>query len=212
MHLRPVFAETDLARILDLLRRHSFGVLVTLGARGLEASNIPFMVEPAEPATAGAPGFLLFGHLAAGNPQCAALDGGMALAVFTGPHAYISPSWYRSGPAVPTWDYAAVHVSGRLSQVEDPDAVATRLRALSAHDRDGFDFDAMPAAYRDKMLAGIRSFTLTPERVEAQWKMSQNRSAADRAGVIAALAAQFDPLAAEVAAAIAATMPPEPVG
>lgn len=201
MYLRPVFTETDQDRIRTLIRDNPFGLLVTAGAR-LEATHVPFVLEERDD------GFVLSGHLAAANPQCAALDG-PALAVFGGPHAYISPSWYLTHPAVPTWDYAAVHVSGRLRPLLDEGEIARALRALSAHDP-SFQLDALPEKFRASMLAGIRAFTLTPERVEAQWKMSQNRSAADRKNVVAALRGQGEPMAAEVADLIAATLP-EPV-
>lgn len=201
MYLPPAFVETDLTRIIALIRANPFGLLITtLG--GLAATHIPFVVTGVET------GFVLGGHLAAANPQCAALAGADALAVFSGPHAYISPSWYRTGPAVPTWNYAAVHVSGRLRPVEDAGEIAAMLRALGAHDL-GFDMDALPGGYRAGMIAGIRAFSLLPERVEAKWKMSQNRPAADRLGVIAALRSAGDPLAGEVADLVAATLPAE---
>lgn len=199
MYLPPAFAETDLARTVGLIRDQPFGLLITtLG--GLAATHIPFVV------TATETGFSLSGHLAAANPQCAALAGADALAVFSGPHAYISPSWYRTGPAVPTWNYAAVHVSGRLRPVEDAAEIAGMLRALGAHDP-GFDLDALPDGYRAGMIAGIRAFSLAPERVEGKWKMSQNRPAADRLNVIATLRSSGDPLAGEVAELVAATLP-----
>jgi transcriptional regulator len=201
MYLRPAFAEADQARIVALIRANHFGLLVTTGAAGITASPIPFGLEE------GADGFTLFGHLAAGNPQCADLDGGQALAVFSGPHAYVSPSWYRTRPAVPTWDYAAVHVGGRLSLMTDEAEIAARLDALAADDPGGFTRATLPADFRARMVAGIRAFRLVPDRVEPQWKMSQNRSPADREGVIAALEAQGDPRSAQVAALIAETLP-----
>ena len=201
MYLRPVFTETDPERIAALIRAHPFGLLVTSGARGLEASHIPFALVP-EPE-----GFRLTGHLAAGNPQCDAIDGGTALAVFSGPHAYVSPGWYATQPAVPTWDYAAVHVRGRLQPIADAAAAGESAQAMAARDPTGFQIADLPADFRTRMVAGIRAFALHPERVEAQWKMSQNRSAADRRGVIAALRAQDDPNADAVAALIAATLP-----
>lgn len=200
MYLPPAFAETDPARIIGLIRANPFGLLVTtLG--GLAATHIPFVVTETET------GFVLGGHLAAANPQCGALAGAGALAVFGGPHAYISPSWYRTGPAVPTWNYAAVHVSGPLRPVEDTAEIAAMLRVLGAHDP-GFDLDRLPDGYRAAMIAGIRAFSLAPERVEAKWKMSQNRPVADRLGVIAALRSAGDPVAGEVADLVAATLPP----
>jgi transcriptional regulator len=199
MYRPPAFTEDDPARILALIRDHPFGILVTTQG-GLVASHIPFVVleRPG--------GIVLHGHLAAANPQCAAFDGGEALAVFSGPHAYISPSWYTIGPAVPTWNYAAVHVSGRLSPLTDEDEVAAMLRAIGAHDA-GFDLDALPGRYRAGMIGGIRAFALVPERVEGKWKMSQNRPEADRLAVVAALRGAADPVAGEVAELVAATLP-----
>lgn len=201
MHLRPAFTEHDPARIRAHIHAHPFGLLATAGPRGIEASHIPFSLRET------GDGFVLHGHLAAGNAQCAALDGGDALAVFGGPHAYISPAWYRVQPAVPTWDYAAVHVSGRLETVTDPAEVEAGLQALAEYDPVGFRVDAMDAGFKARMLAGIRAFRLVPTGVQAQWKMSQNRGAADRAGVIAALRARGDAASAEVAALIEATLP-----
>ena len=201
MYLRPAFNETDPARIIGLIRANHFGLLVTFGPRGMAASHIPFVLhETAE-------GFTLSGHLAAGNPQCSALDGGQALAIFGGPHAYVSPSWYRTQPAVPTWDYAAVHVAGRLAALTEASGTAASLDALAADDPGGFTLAAMPADFRTRMIAGIRAFVLAPDRVETQWKMSQNRSPADRQGVIAALREKGDSTADAVAGLIEATLP-----
>jgi transcriptional regulator len=196
MHLRPGFLETDLDRMVALVQRHSFGLLVTSGA-GLDASHIPFTVAR------DGDGLLLTGHLAAGNKQCAQFDGGHAVAVFGGPHAYVSPTWYVTQPAVPTWDYAAVHVHGRLEPMAEDGDMRGMLRALSGHDP-SFDVDRLPADYMAGMMKGIRGFRLRSERIEAQWKMSQNRSAADREGVIAALRAEGNHDAADL---IAATLP-----
>lgn len=202
MHLRPAFTETDPDRIKGLIRAHPFGTLVThLPDRGAEASHIPFAVRE------HGGGFTLHGHLAAGNAQCVALDGGSGLAVFAGPHAYVAPGWYEAQPAVPTWDYAAVHVHGVLSLVTNEAQIAADLQDMVFEELDPFRVDALPALYRARMFAGIRAFTLTPTRVEAQWKMSQNRSVPDRLGVIAGLRAQEDQGAGRVADLIAATLP-----
>jgi len=201
MYLRPVFSQPEEARIRALIEANAFGQLVTCGPRGLEASPIPFVLRPQ------GEGFLLAGHLAAGNPQCDMLDGGDALAIFAGPHAYISPVWYGVQPAVPTWDFAAVHVSGRLEAVTDPEAIQRDMERLAASDPAGFTVAAMEAGFRARMIAGVRAFVLRPSKVEAQWKMSQNRAAADRTRVVAALRAQGDPMSAEVADLIAETLP-----
>ncbi len=197
MYHRPAFAEPDPARIAALIAAHPFGLLVT-AAGGLDASPIPFVV------TREGDALVLAGHLAAGNPQCARIEAGdTALAIFGGPHAYISPTWYRTQPAVPTWDYAAVHVHGELEKVTDDGDMRAMLRALSAHDP-SFVMEALPVSYMAGMMRGIRAFRLRATRIEAQWKMSQNRSIADRESVIAALRAQGE---AAVADLIAATLP-----
>ena len=198
MYLRPVFAETDPGRIDALIAAHSFGVLATHHAGAITASHLPFAVRREDGV------LVLDGHLAAANPQCAAFAGGEATAIFGGPHAYISPGWYATQPAVPTWDYVAVHVSGRLELVEDAGEVRAMLRALAAHDPTGYDMTTAPPAFMAGMLRGIRAFRLRAERVEAQWKMSQNRSVLDRQQVVAALMAQGQ---GNVAALIAATLP-----
>ena len=198
MHLRPVFAEQDLGRIAALVAANPFGLLVTTGAGGMEASHLPFVVAQE------GDGLLLSGHVAAGNRQAAAFDGGAALAIFSGPHAYIAPGWYRTQPAVPTWDYAAVHVHGVLERADGTEETAAMLRALGRDDPAGFDLDALDPAYRAQMFKGIRSFRLRSARIEAQWKMSQNRSADDRRSVIAALRGQGNDGCADL---IEATLP-----
>ena len=195
MYLRPAFTETDLDRIAALIAAHNFGLLVTNGPAGLDASHIPFTVARDGDA------LVLTGHLAAGNPQCSALENSPGMAVFSGPHAYIAPSWYIAQPAVPTWDYAAVHIHGILNPLENPRG---SLRDLSEHDPGQFDLEALPELYQAQMLKGIRAFRLRSTRIEAQWKMSQNRSVQDRRSVINALRAAGN---LEVAALIEKTLP-----
>jgi transcriptional regulator len=199
MYLRPAFTETDTGKIAALIEANPFGLLVTHGAGGMHASHVPFLVERAGDS------LILAAHLGAPNAQCADLDGGQALAIFSGPHAYISPGWYKTQPAVPTWDYVAVHVHGTLQAVNELEDVSAMLRALAVHDPERFDLDALPDKFRAAMIAGIRAFRLPATRIEAQWKMSQNRSPADRHGVIAALRRQGE---AAVADLIEATLPP----
>ena len=182
MHPSPFFAETDRARIAAIVRGNPFGILVSADSQGMAATHIPFDLRETEQ------GWELWGHLAAGNGQCAGIAAGAeAMAVFSGPHAYVSPSWYAAGPAVPTWNYVAVTIWGRLEVVDDP---AGGLEALSAMDPVGFSVAGLDAEYRARMFRGIRAFVLRAERVQAVWKMSQNKSEADRAGVVAALREQ----------------------
>lgn len=197
MYPRPVFEETDTARIAALIEAHSFGLLVT-AAGAMDASHVPFLVDRS------ADGFTLSAHLGSANPQAKLLDGGRALAIFSGPHAYVAPGWYETQPAVPTWDFAAVHVHGVLEAIDDDAGARAILRRLAVHDPLGFDLDTLPPRYMAGMMKGIRAFRLHPDKVEAQWKMSQNRSVADRQGVIAGLRGQGEDAVADL---VAATLP-----
>lgn len=197
MHRPPAFREDRVEVLQALIARRPFACLVRTEADGFEASHLPMLIDP-EPAPLGT----LIGHLARGNPTAASLAGeAPALAVFGGPQGYVSPSWYPSkrahGRVVPTWNYVAVHAHGRLRRFDDP----ARLRALVDRLTDSQErrfaepwatTDA-PADFVEQMLNGIVGVELTVERLEGQWKLSQNRPAEDRAGVIAALAASDDP-------------------
>src|SRR6202041_3206193 len=108
--------------------------------------------------------------LARPNPQGAALDGGEALAIFAGPHAYISPSWYGAGPAVPTWNYASVHVYGAARTISDKAWLADFLRRLSerheAREPEPWRMDDEPAKFLDGMMNGIVGFEIAVDRLE----------------------------------------------
>ncbi len=196
---RPAFAQPDPARIAALIADHPFGVLVTHGPDGMDASHLPFVLRSADPP-------VVEGHLAAANQQCTAIAARTeALAIFSGPHAYIAPGWYAAQPAVPTWDYCAVHLHGRLEPLTDQVGMVAMLDELASDDPGRFAFGHLPETYGAKMMQGIRAFRLVALRVEAQWKLSQNRSARDREGVIRALRGRGQD---DIADLIAATLPP----
>lgn len=189
VYLPPHFTETDERVLLAHVERYDFGLLVTAGG-GLIASQVPFLVERRD-------GRLhLCGHLARANPQAAALDGGEALAVFHGPHAYVSPSWYATGPAVPTWNYATVHAYGTARAIVDKAWLDDLLHRLSvrheAREPRPWRMDDEPTAFLAGMMNGIVGFEIAVARLEGKFKLSQNRPAADRPRIIAALEARDD--------------------
>ena len=153
MYLRPAFVETDLDRIEGLIRANPFGVFVTYGPDGMNASHIPFAVERSGDT------IVVIGHLAAPNAQCAQFDGGEALAIFSGPHAYIAPSWYKTQPAVPTWDFSAVHIHGKLEPVTDH---MEMLDQLAAEDPGGFDVRDLPGKFREGCSTASAAFAWLP--------------------------------------------------
>ncbi|HKJ24910.1 MAG TPA: FMN-binding negative transcriptional regulator [Myxococcota bacterium] len=200
MYVPHAFEVGDRETILRAIEAWGFATLVSHGARGLEATHVPLLLERGR----GDAVDRLVGHVARGNPQRDAFDGATpALAIFHGPHAYVSPAWYARGPAVPTWNYGAVHVHGRPRAVEDAAAVSTLLdrmieRYESARARPWVP--ALPDDFRRGMERGIVAFTMEVERIEAKFKLGQNRSADDRRGTLAGLEAEGDPASRALAA------------
>ena len=206
MYVPTDFNEDRVPVLHEAIRKIAFGALVTLGADGLTASHIPMLIEP-EPSPLGT----LWGHLARANPQWQSVRHDVrALAIFTGPYAYITPSWYATkratGKVVPTWNYVAIHAYGPLRIIDDAAHARAHLARLTATHEAGrrapWAIDDAPDAFIAGMLKGIVSFELAIERVEGKWKMSQNRPAEDRAGVVAGLTQEGG--SAEVAALVAA--------
>jgi transcriptional regulator len=181
-----IFAEKNLETLHALIEAYGFALLVSNTSDGLFATHLPFMLERDR----GAQGTLV-AHLARANPHARTLDGAEVLVVFQGPHGYISPSWYGQHPSVPTWNYAAVHAYGRARTIEDPARLDAMVRALVHQYEDGRDqpwsSESLPANYMTGMLRGIVGIEIEIARLEGKLKLSQNRNAADRRAVIAAL-------------------------
>ena len=199
VYLPPAFTEARPEVLVAHIERHDFGLLVSHGAAGLVASHIPFLVERRDEE------LHLLGHLARPNPQVEDLSVSReVLAIFSGPHAYISPSWYADGPSVPTWNYVDVHAYGRLQLVEDDDCLGRLLRRLSDRHEAGnpapWRMRDLPEAYLAGTLKGIIGLDITVTRLEGKFKLSQNRPAVDRPRVIAALERCSDDDALGVAA------------
>jgi len=196
VYLPPAFTETRTELLIEHVQRHEFGLLVSHGAQGtnggLIASQIPFLLERRDGR------LYLQGHLARANPQLADLDTeGEALAIFQGPHAYISPSWYEAGPAVPTWNYATVHAYGKARTIAEPDWLRGLLRRLTER-HEGREpappwrMQDLPEAYLQSMLKGIVGVEIAVSRLDGKFKLSQNRPAADRPRIITALERRED--------------------
>jgi transcriptional regulator len=206
MYLPPHFKQDDTAEMHRAIRETRLATLVTLGSEGMEASHVPVLLDADE----GALGAIR-GHIARANPQWRRVDADVpALAIFLGPDAYVSPSWYatkqETGKVVPTWNYHAVHAYGRIELFED----AARLRDIvtsltERHEgrraRPWAVADA-PEDYIASQLGGIVGFRLAIDRLDGKWKLSQNRSAADRRGVIAGLQSEGGAAAAAIAGAM----------
>lgn len=192
------FRETDAATLRALLGDATLGLVVTNGTRDANstdgapvASHVPFLFDPA-----GGPNGVLLGHVARNNPHAKA-DGAPVLVVFQGPDAYVSPSYYATKAQdprhVPTWDYQALHVRGRLAIVDDAEwlrGVVTRLtQRYEARAGTDWQVSDAPTDYIDRLLRGIVGLRIAIESIEGRMKLSQNRAEADQASVAQALIA-----------------------
>jgi transcriptional regulator len=197
MYIPAAFQETDPSALHDLIERHSFGLLVSQLDGAPFATHLPFLLDR----ESGRFGTLL-GHVARANPQWRPADGQSVLAVFSGPHAYISPTWYESAHVVPTWNYVAVHAYGRMELVEDHDGLlAIVRRSVEVYERTlpwPWTLDDSPT-FVDRLLTQIVGFRIEVERLEGKLKLNQNHPVERRAKVVRALAAQGDENATAIA-------------
>ncbi len=187
MYVPTSFEVRDEATIEAFLRRYDFATIVSAPGGDLVATQVPVV------ARRGPAGLVLVGHVARANLHWQLMDGATpTLAIFTGPHDYVSPTWYAAGPAVPTWNYATVHAHGKARAIDDDAFTRALLDELVVRHETGpapWRQATLPPDFADKLVGAVVSFELAVDRLEAKFKLSQNRSAADRAGTIAGLAA-----------------------
>lgn len=205
MYVPPAFREDRPQAIHALIEAHPLALLVSTGEDGPTANPVPMLLDP----SAG----VLRCHLARANGQIGELRAAQAagrevLAVFQGPQAYISPGWYASkaqhGRVVPTWNYLIVQVRGLPRVIDDADWLRGQVGALTDRHEAGladpWSVGDAPDGFVAAQLRGIVGLELPLTRVTGKWKASQNRPAADRAGVIAGLEAAGDAMAARIPA------------
>jgi transcriptional regulator len=191
MYVPPAHAMSEKAEIHRLMGETRVANLVTATAEGLMATLLPLFLDETE-----GPHGVLYGHLARANPQWKAAPTADALAIFMGPDAYVTPSWYatkrETGKVVPTWNYLSVHATGPVTFFDDAARlldVVTRLTRLQEERRQKpWAVGDAPRDYISSQLKGIVGMRLEIVRLEGKAKMSQNRNAADRAGVARGLA------------------------
>jgi transcriptional regulator len=199
MYVPEAFASEDMGLARTLVESHAFGMLVAgRGDGAFEITHLPFVLDPGEPFGR------LRSHVACANPVAAMLERPIpVVAVFMGPHGYVTPRWYEQPhdnvptwnyDNVPTWNYAAVHVHGTARRIEEESEVRRLLAQLTARYERGpgepWTPDGLEPARLARLLQGITAFSIEVTRVESKRKLSQNKSDADRAGVIAGLLAR----------------------
>jgi len=182
MYTPAHFRIDDAALIGAFMRQFDFATIVTQSPAGLVASHVPVIVS------GEGDSLQIVGHLARANDHWQLMDGKTeSMAIFSGPHAYISPSWYVSGgPLVPTWNYAVVHAYGRPTFSGDAAVlraiVETLTRTHEAHRDSPWTTEMLPPDVYEKFLGAIVAFEMPIARCEAKFKLGQNRSVADRIG------------------------------
>ena len=205
MYVPPAFREDDLPALHGTMREARLSSFVTATADGLIATPLPLLLAPDE-----GPYGTLYGHLARANPQWKLPPTGDAMALFMGPDAYVTPSWYatkrETGKVVPTWNYVAVHAYGPTEFFEDADRlrdVVTWLTNLHERPRaEPWAVTDAPEPFIRAQLRGIIGLRLPITRLEGKRKVSQNRTDEDRAGVVMGLAASDHPTDRAVAGLI----------
>src|SRR5579863_6461820 len=202
MYNPPHFHEERTDILHQLIRAHSLAAVITMAPEGLIANHIPLILD----AEAGAFGTLR-GHVSRMNPQWRdSLPHVSALAIFQGPSAYITPSWYPSrqetGRVVPTFNYVVVHAHGPLRTFDDPALLEQHVRTLTdLHEAvfpEPWKIEDAPADFLQSMLKSIVGIEIPIERLEGKWKVNQNRLPADRAGAEAGLRATGCPAMADL--------------
>ncbi|WP_230530690.1 FMN-binding negative transcriptional regulator [Microvirga roseola] len=203
MYQPPHFREDRLEVQHDLIRAHPLGLLVTVGSTGLAANPIPFVLD-----SSASPLGTLKAHLSRANAQWRDFDSAQeALVVFQGVETYITPSWYEAkrehGKVVPTWNYAIVQARGRLRVIDDPAWILRQVTTMTAGQEavqpTPWAVSDAPDAFVAAQLKGIVGVEIEIARIEGKWKVSQNRSEADRQGVSAGLRLLDDDAARQMA-------------
>ncbi len=207
MYVPAAFAEYDLTKLHDFVEQNSFGLLVS-NVDGLPfANHLPFLLER----DTGRRGTLV-GHLARANPQWTEANGQSVLAIFSGPHAYVSPTWYEVEQVVPTWNYVVVHVYGQIQFIEDePSLLQIVQRSVRFYEQGmprPWSFDAS-TTFMKRMLGQIVGFRIEIDKIEGKWKLNQNHPVERRRKVIAALRQQGDENSRTLAALMQERLPAE---
>lgn len=199
MYVPESFRIEDEVEIEAFLQVHDFATIVSSSPAGLQATHVPVVIRR------DGSGLIIAGHVARANSHWEAMDGqAESLAIFHGPHHYVSPSWYVDSPAVPTWNYAVVHAHGMPRARQDREFIETVLVDLAeryeGRRSSPWRMENMPPDYRDGLMAAIVGFEMQVVRLEAKFKIGQNRRSADQAGTITGLEREGSPEAARMAA------------
>lgn len=202
MYIPAAFAETDVSRLHEFIEQNSFALLVSQVDAEPFATHLPLLLD-----RHSGPNGCLIGHMARANPQWQHTQGQSVLAVFSGPHTYISPTWYEAENVVPTWNYVAVHAYGTMHTIEQPAAllkiVNDFVTVYEASMPQRWTLGG-PSDFLDRLVRQIVGFRIEITRLEGKWKLNQNQPQERREKVVLALEKRSDDDSQEIAAMIRA--------
>lgn len=186
MYVPARFANNDLGKSLELVARYPFATLISIHEGLPFVTHLPLVLEKQE-----GEAMVLIGHMARANPHSNLLKGQLVYVIFHGPHHYITPKWYAEND-VPTWNYAVVHIQGRVRTIEDAAGIESCLKKLSAHVEAGFSdpwafWIPEDLAAPGVLQKSILGFGIEIESLKAKFKLNQNRSTPDHLGVLSGL-------------------------
>jgi transcriptional regulator len=197
LYIPKLYREEDREEILAFLGQNNFPALVSFDGEKPLATHTPVEVVEQEDGQ-----LTVYGHLARANPQWATFGEGEILLIFQGAHTYISPRWYNH-TNVPTWNYMMIHVYGKIRLVQGDELHALLSRLVQKHETGtGYSLEGLPPDFVQKQMAGIVGFAVAVTRIDAGYKLSQNRSDQDHANIVRELQARGDADSHKVAAAM----------
>lgn len=197
MYIPKYYREEDRTKIIEFLKTNNFPALVSHDGERLTATHLPTET------IANADGSLtILGHMSRANPQWKSFGDQEVLLIFQGAHTYISPRWYNH-VNVPTWNYMMVHVYGKPRMVEGEELRSLLARLVKKHEVEtGYSMEGLPADFVEKEMRGVAGFALEVTRIEAAYKLSQNRDDESYASIIRELERRGDENSAQVAGAM----------
>jgi transcriptional regulator len=194
MYIPKLYREEDRERTLEFLKKNNFPALVTHNGKSLIATHLP--VEIVE---MGQDQLAIYSHMSRVNPQWKSFGDQEALLIFQGPHTYISPTWYDH-VNVPTWNYMNIHVYGKARVVDGEELKSTLSRLVEQHEaHSDYRMETLPEGYADKEMKGAIGFVVDVTRIDAGYKLSQNRNDKDHENIIKELELRGDAESAGVA-------------
>jgi len=197
MYIPKLFREEEEEKILEFLRKNNFPALVSTNGEKLIASHLPVEVHDD-----GNGKLIIYSHISRANPQWKSFDGQEVLLIFQGPHTYISARWYNH-VNVPTWNYTNIHVYGRVREIQGEELYSLLSRLVHRHESDtAYRLETLPQDFVQREMNGVYGFAVDVQRIDAGYKLSQNRNDEDHQNIVAELDKRGDVDSTEIAKAM----------